>query len=97
MYLFVDFGWEFVEDVAREYGHQDLAQLSHKVRYFAMVDLAAALEHDSEHTIAQGVVKTAEELSLAIPPASGFQAIPGLGVQAVVGGRQLSRRSGATP
>jgi Cu2+-exporting ATPase len=52
--------------------------------------LAAALEHDSEHTIAQGIVKTAEELGLAIPPASGFQAIPGLGVQAVVGGRQLS-------
>jgi Cu2+-exporting ATPase len=52
--------------------------------------LAAALEHDSEHTIGQGIVKTAEELGLAIPPASGFQAIPGLGVQAVVGGRQLS-------
>src|SRR5215472_15442567 len=38
MYLFVDFGGAFVENVAREYGHPDLDQLSHKIRYFAMAD-----------------------------------------------------------
>src|SRR5688572_15439013 len=32
--------------------------------------LAAAVEHDSEHTIAQGVVKSAEERGLSIPNAS---------------------------
>jgi P-type Cu2+ transporter len=52
--------------------------------------LAAAVEHDSEHTIAQGIVKSAEERGLIIPNAERFQATPGQGVQAVVGGRELS-------
>jgi Cu2+-exporting ATPase len=51
--------------------------------------LAAAVERDSEHTIARGIVKSAEERHLAVPSAAGFQAIPGRGVQAVVDGRQL--------
>ena len=66
--------------------------------------LAAAVERDSEHTIAQGIVKSAEERGLAIPRAEGFQAIPGQGVEAAVGGRRLLlggpallRRLGAEP
>jgi Cu2+-exporting ATPase len=51
--------------------------------------LAAAAERDSEHTIAQGIVKSAEERRLSIPKAERFEALPGHGVQAVVGGRQL--------
>jgi Cu2+-exporting ATPase len=51
--------------------------------------LAAAVERDSEHTIAQGIVKSAEERRLAIPKADRFRAIPGHGVQAVVGDREL--------
>jgi Cu2+-exporting ATPase len=51
--------------------------------------LAAAVEHDSEHTIAQGIVRSAEERGVAIPRAEHFQAIPGQGVQAVVSGREL--------
>jgi Cu2+-exporting ATPase len=51
--------------------------------------LAAAVEQDSEHTIAQGIVKSAEERGIAIPNAQRFQAIPGQGVQAFVAGRQL--------
>jgi Cu2+-exporting ATPase len=50
---------------------------------------AAAAEHDSEHTIAQGIVKSAEERGLRIPKAERFQAIPGHGVEAHVGGRQV--------
>ena len=50
--------------------------------------LAAAVESDSEHTIARGIVRSAQERGLAIPSAEGFQAVPGHGVQAVVGGRQ---------
>jgi P-type Cu2+ transporter len=50
---------------------------------------AAAVERDSEHTIAQGIVKSAEERGLPIPKAEQFEAIPGQGVQAVVAGRQL--------
>jgi Cu2+-exporting ATPase len=53
------------------------------------LSLAAALERDSEHTIAQGVVKSAEERSVAIPRAEQFKALPGEGVQGVVENRQL--------
>lgn len=38
MYLFVDFGLTFAEDVARRYGHANLAHLRPKLRYFALVD-----------------------------------------------------------
>lgn len=51
--------------------------------------LAASVEQDSEHTIAQGVVKSAEERGLPLARAEQFQAIPGQGVQAVVEGRSL--------
>jgi Cu2+-exporting ATPase len=51
--------------------------------------LAAAVERDSEHTIARGIVKSAEERGLSVPVAESFQAIPGHGVQATVKGRQL--------
>jgi hypothetical protein len=45
---------------------------------------AAAVERDSEHTIAQGIVKNAEEQTLSVPKAEQFEAIPGRGVRAVV-------------
>jgi Cu2+-exporting ATPase len=47
------------------------------------------VEHDSEHTIAQGVVKSAEERALRVPKAEHFQALPGRGVQAMVDGRTI--------
>jgi len=51
--------------------------------------LAASIEQDSEHTIAQGVVKSAKERRLSLSRPEQFQAIPGQGVQAVVEGRSL--------
>lgn len=39
--------------------------------------LAAAIERDSEHTIAKGIVRSAEERKLAIPRAEAFEAFPG--------------------
>ena len=51
--------------------------------------LAAAVERDSEHTIARGIVKSAEERRVAVVSATAFQANPGRGVQAIVNGRQL--------
>ena len=51
--------------------------------------LAAALERDSEHPIAQGVVRSAEEQGVATPAAEAFQAIPGQGASARVEGRTL--------
>ena len=51
--------------------------------------LAAAVEHDSEHTIAQGIVKSAEESRLEVPHTREFEAIPGHGVRAVVDDREF--------
>jgi P-type Cu2+ transporter len=51
--------------------------------------LAAAVERDSEHTMAQGIVRTARERGLDLPRADDFQALPGVGVQAKVEGRAL--------
>ena len=51
--------------------------------------LAAAVEHDSEHTIARGIVRSAEERGVAVPAPEGFEALPGHGVRATVRGRQL--------
>jgi Cu2+-exporting ATPase len=51
--------------------------------------LAAAVEQDSEHTIAQGIVRSAKERGIVPPRAEAFQAIAGVGVTARVGGRSL--------
>jgi Cu2+-exporting ATPase len=51
--------------------------------------LAAAVERESEHPIARGIVATAEERSLKIPSASGFVATAGQGVSAMVEQHQV--------
>ncbi len=51
--------------------------------------LAAAVEADSEHTIAQGIVAEARERGIEVRAADRFEAIPGHGVQARVDGREL--------
>src|SRR6185295_16920301 len=50
--------------------------------------IAAAVEADSEHPIARGIVKTAEERRISIPRATGFRALPGKGVAAIVDGTE---------
>ncbi len=51
--------------------------------------LATAVEADSEHTIAQGIVRSARERGLEVIAAESFEAIPGKGVHARVAGRDL--------
>lgn len=50
---------------------------------------AAAVEQQSEHPIAQGIVSKAKELKLAIPPVKGVEAITGEGIEAIVDGREV--------
>jgi Cu2+-exporting ATPase len=66
--------------------------------------LAAALERDSEHSVAKAIVASAEEKGLAIPSTRDFDSIPGHGVRGVVEGRALQiggpnllRRVGVEP
>jgi Cu2+-exporting ATPase len=52
--------------------------------------LAAAVEQDSEHPIAEGIVRGARERGVETPRASEFTAIPGVGVRATVEGLRLA-------
>ena len=51
--------------------------------------LTAAVEMDSEHPIAQGIVRSAQARHLELPRAEGFEALPGRGARARVDGRTL--------
>ncbi|MBL1378877.1 heavy metal translocating P-type ATPase [Zobellella iuensis] len=51
--------------------------------------LVAAVERQSEHPIAEAIVRAAEERGLTLAEPQGFEALPGLGVSAIVAGRRL--------
>jgi Cu2+-exporting ATPase len=51
--------------------------------------LAAAVEGDSEHTMARGIRKSAQERQLALPPVTDFEAIKGRGARAQNNGRNV--------
>jgi hypothetical protein len=51
--------------------------------------LAAAIERESEHPIAQSIVRTADERRVVAPRTEAFEAIAGKGAMARVEGRQL--------
>ncbi|MFJ5922415.1 heavy metal translocating P-type ATPase [Kitasatospora sp. NPDC092948] len=51
--------------------------------------LAGALEHASEHPIAQAVATAAQERFGELEPVEGFENVPGLGVQGVVDGHAV--------
>jgi heavy metal translocating P-type ATPase len=55
----------------------------------AVLGLAAAAEHPSEHPLARAVVAGARERGLRVAEASGFSSTPGRGVRAVLGGRTI--------
>jgi Cu2+-exporting ATPase len=51
--------------------------------------IAASLELDSEHSIAQGIVRSARERGISFSKAQNFEAIPGKGARALVDGREF--------
>ena len=51
--------------------------------------LAASAEHNSEHPLADAIVRAASEKELELSSVSDFNAIPGYGIQAVVDGKKL--------
>ncbi len=50
---------------------------------------AAAVESDSEHTMARGILRSAQENKLSLPHARDFEAIKGRGVTANVNGQEI--------
>jgi len=55
----------------------------------AVLRVAASLESQSEHPIAAGIVRSAEERGVAFPAPKGFRAIPGRGAEASVEGAAI--------
>jgi Cu+-exporting ATPase len=51
--------------------------------------LTASVEHDSEHPLAQAIVKAASDRNLKLSKVLDFKAMPGHGVEAKVGGKRL--------
>ena len=51
--------------------------------------LVAAAEAQSEHPVAQAIVKSARERGLDVAQAERFEALPGFGVEATVNGRRV--------
>ena len=54
-----------------------------------LLAIAASVEGPSEHPVGQAVVRAAAARGIVAQPVEGFTAIPGLGVQGQVGGRQV--------
>jgi Cu2+-exporting ATPase len=54
-----------------------------------VLKVAAAIEADSEHPIAQAIVNKAKELGVYFSPAQNFEAIPGKGVKATVDAKEF--------
>jgi P-type Cu2+ transporter len=54
-----------------------------------LIRIASALEQNSEHPIATGIMQRAKELSVPIPSLENFNVITGKGVEATVEGKQV--------
>lgn len=54
-----------------------------------LLKYAAALEQNSEHPIATGIIQKAKDLSVQIPSTENFNAITGKGVEATVDGNDI--------
>jgi P-type Cu2+ transporter len=55
-----------------------------------LLRLAASAERESEHPLAEAIVKAAQERSLELARAESFEAVPGHGARAVVAGHPLA-------
>jgi len=63
--------------------------VAHGVDEDTLLRLAASAEAGSEHPLGESIVRSADERGLARSPASGFNAIPGHGIEAVVQERRI--------
>jgi P-type Cu2+ transporter len=66
-----------------------VVSLQKEVSENEIIRLAVALEQNSEHPIATGILQKAKELSIAVPATENFSAITGKGVQAMVEGKKI--------
>jgi len=62
---------------------------SSKFKVQSLLQLAASLEKGSEHSLAEAIVKSAEEKKLVLSKVLGFKAIPGHGVEGLAEGNKV--------
>jgi P-type Cu+ transporter len=72
-------------------GHPDLTDVVPAAGFDAadLLRLTAAAERNSEHPLADAIVRGAKEQGAALPEPQAFTAIPGHGIEAVVEGRKV--------
>ncbi len=66
-----------------------IVSLQKEINENEIIRLASALEQQSEHPIATGILQKVKELSISIPATKDFQAITGKGVEAIVEGKKI--------
>jgi Cu2+-exporting ATPase len=66
-----------------------IVSLENELTESELIQFAAALEQNSEHPIATGIIQKAKELSITISSAHNFNAITGKGVEAVIEGKDI--------
>lgn len=71
------------------FGVDEVVSLQDGVTNDGVLALAAAVETQSEHLIARGIVKGAEKRKLKVKSPESFEAIPGKGAQAQVKGQNI--------
>jgi Cu+-exporting ATPase len=54
-----------------------------------LLSLAASAEKASEHPLGEAIVRTAEERKASILPVADFEAVPGFGIKASIGGKSV--------
>ena len=72
-----------------EFGVTRIESLDPSIGGNELLRAAAALEQNSEHPIAAGIIQKMKQLELDIPKAENFNAITGKGVEATVEGRDV--------
>lgn len=72
-----------------EFGVTRLVPLAAGLDETALLRLTAALERESQHPIAQGIVREAKKRGLELPAVRDFQSITGKGIAGVVDGKPL--------
>src|SRR5450756_2248631 len=71
------------------FGVTDIVPLSETRTSEEILRLAGTVEAQSEHPIALGIVRSAQERSIALPQITEFLALPGVGAQAEVDGHKV--------
>lgn len=71
------------------FGVTDIVPLNETSTPEEILRLAGAVEAQSEHPIALGIVRSAQERSITLPQITQFLALPGIGAQAEVDGHMV--------